>query len=187
MARLAESLMPLFDEDSTQAREIAQALLNAYAPEFQEKYFAMMGSKIGLNSVDTEDETLINDLLEIMRKSAMDYTQTFHLLTESQNSSGSDADLPSNLSHWTQRWHSRLAKQASEDVYKLMRSQNPVVIPRNHHMEATIESCVIDGSTAEAEAFLAVLKYPYLELDTTKHYQDPPVDGDRHYQTFCGT
>jgi uncharacterized protein YdiU (UPF0061 family) len=187
MARLAECLMPLFDEDSTLAREIAQALLNAYAPEFQEKYFAMMGSKIGLSSVNTEDERLINDLLEIMRKSAMDYTQTFHLLTESQNSSGSDADLPSNLSHWKQRWHSRLAKQEPEEAYKLMRSQNPVVIPRNHHIEAIIESCVINGSTAEAEAFLAVLKSPYLELDITKHYQDPPADGDRHYQTFCGT
>ncbi len=52
-----------------------------------------------------------------------------------------------------------------------MRQHNPVVIPRNHHVET----------------FHQVLRFPYEALAQTSEYQDPPSDGDKGYQTFCGT
>ena len=72
-------------------------------------------------------------------------------------------------------------------VVDLMKQHNPVVIPRNHHVEAVIQECEQNGEVALAENFLEVLRSPYKELAGTSQYQDPPSDGDAHYQTFCGT
>lgn len=189
MARLAESLLPLIDEDISKAQGIAQGLLNSYAEEFQQSYYAMLGSKIGIEPINQSDETLINDLLDIMRKNALDYTQTFKLLTESLISSSAADDVSPHLGDWNKRWLYRLKEKGvdNQEANAKMRTQNPVVIPRNHHMETVIQSCVLDSSTCEAEAFLKVLKSPYEEIATTQHYQDSPTDGDRNYQTFCGT
>lgn len=189
MARLAECLLPLFDEDSSKAQAIAQRMLGTFAESFKQHYFTMLGRKIGLDIINDDDQSLLDDLLDLMRKNAMDYTQTFNLLTESIHSAEQDTVAKNLLGDWYGRWKTRLEKQSQNDsvVYNRMRSNNPVVIPRNHHMEAVIQSCVLDGSTSEAEAFLKVLKSPYKELESTQQFQDAPTDGDRHYRTFCGT
>lgn len=189
MARLAECLLPLFDEDSSKAQEIAQQLLGTFAENFKQQYFAMLGRKVGLDKITEADQSLLDDLLNLMFKNSMDYTQTFNLLTESFSSAEQDSEANNQLGDWFVLWKTRLEKQNQDEseVYNRMRSHNPVVIPRNHHMEAVIESCVLDGSSAEAETFLTVLKSPYKELENTFQYQDVPADGDRHYRTFCGT
>ncbi|MDF2182204.1 protein adenylyltransferase SelO [Neptuniibacter sp. CAU 1671] len=189
MARLAESLLPLIHEDSKTAVSIAEELLKEMANEFHQQYFAMLGKKIGLTETKPADETLINDLLKHLRLNKLDYTQTFHRLTESLHSSEIDTQISTDLGDWYPRWKIRLDEQGEnkETVYQQMRSQNPVVIPRNHHMEAVIRSCIETGSADDAEAFLAVLKSPYRETATTAQYQDAPADNDRDYQTFCGT
>ena len=68
-----------------------------------------------------------------------------------------------------------------------MRQQNPVVIPRNHHVEKVIQACEHTGDALSAEKFLQVLRTPYEEIAQTPDYQDPPSDGDKDYKTFCGT
>ncbi len=189
MARLAESLLPLIHEDSKTAVSIAENLLKEMAKDFHQQYFAMLGKKIGLTETKPADETLINDLLKHLCLNKLDYTQTFHRLTESLHASEIDKSLSTDLGEWYPRWKTRLDEQGEnkETVYQQMRSQNPVVIPRNHHMEAVIKSCIETGSANAAEAFLAVLKSPYREIESTAQYQDAPADNDRDYQTFCGT
>ena len=86
-------------------------------------------------------------------------------------------------------WQKRLSEQTavSQEVQELMRQHNPVVIPRNHHVEEVIQACEQTGEVTLAEKFLQVLRSPYEELTQTSDYQDPPSDGDEDYQTFCGT
>ena len=86
-------------------------------------------------------------------------------------------------------WQKRLSEQqaGSQKIQELMRRHNPVVIPRNHHVEKVIEECELTGKVALAEKFLDVLRSPYKELAQTPEYQDPPSDGDKDYKTFCGT
>ncbi len=68
-----------------------------------------------------------------------------------------------------------------------MRSQNPVVIPRNHHIEAVIEASIDSEDPASAKRLWEVLKTPYQAGPDTAKYQDAPTDGDAGYRTFCGT
>ena len=68
-----------------------------------------------------------------------------------------------------------------------MRQANPVVIPRNYHMEKVIEACLETNEPDAAEAFLKVLASPYKVTAATTPYQKAPEDADIGYQTFCGT
>ena len=90
---------------------------------------------------------------------------------------------------WCDRWCNRLDEQGDDPltVQQRMRQYNPVVIPRNHHVEAAIHECEQTGKTELVEKFLQVLRSPYEDQEHTAEFQDPPADGDRYYQTFCGT
>jgi uncharacterized protein YdiU (UPF0061 family) len=86
-------------------------------------------------------------------------------------------------------WQKRLSEQHAvpQKVQEQMRQHNPVVIPRNHHVEKVIQACEQTGKATLAEKFLQVLRSPYEEMAETSEYQDPPSDGDENYKTFCGT
>ena len=119
----------------------------------------------------------------------MDYTITFDLLTKSLMSEAVASQVKNDLGESFDLWQKRLSEQRSrsQEVQDLMKQHNPAVIPRNHHVEAVIQACEQTGKATLAEKFLQVLLSPYEELAETPLYQDPPVDGDENYQTFCGT
>lgn len=189
MARLAECLLPLIDSDEKRAQQQAEALLADFGQSYQQEYLAMLGRKIGLTDVAAEDVSLISDLLDTLKSAGLDYTQTFDLLARSFDSIAIAGEMKTDLGSWFDRWQARLEQLGSDrgETAALMRSQNPLVIPRNHHVEAVIASCVETGSAEAAEQFLSVLRSPYEATELTARYQDIPADGDRYYQTFCGT
>ena len=93
------------------------------------------------------------------------------------------------MSYIFEAWEKRISEQdqSTEDIQQLMRGHNPVVIPRNHHVEAVLNECETTGDATSAERLLEVLRSPYAETPDTKRYQSPPEDDDVNYQTFCGT
>ena len=129
----------------------------------------------------------------------MDYTITFDLLTKSFASQAISSELHTELGLWFSHWQQRitedvgkdnfadLSNEEKESVSSRMRSVNPVVIPRNHHVELVLGECIETGDMSAAEKILEVLRSPYEEITNTSRYQDAPQDGDRYYQTFCGT
>ena len=60
------------------------------------------------------------------------------------------------------RWRTRLGHEAHtrQAAATLMRAHNPAVIPRNHRVEAVLDTAVHQGDCAPLEAFLAVLATP---------------------------
>jgi uncharacterized protein YdiU (UPF0061 family) len=148
----------------------------------------MMGAKIGIARVAPEDASLIADLLALMQQHALDYTNTFVELTRALDESAGTTALPSALDPWLLRWKARLDRTTSrEDASVLMRRANPLVIPRNHHVEAALAAVAERGDTGPVERLLAVLRDPYYAGSETAAYTDPPPGGDRGYQTFCVT
>jgi len=149
----------------------------------------MMGKKFGLTSLEKEDRELIDTILKRLQNRGLDYTITFDLLTRSLTSEATASQMNNELEDSFELWQKRLSKQQadSQEVQEMMRQHNPVVIPRNHHVEEVIQECQQTGKVTLAEKFLQVFRSPYEELPETSEYQDPPSDGDRNYQTFCGT
>ena len=134
----------------------------------------------------------------------LDYTQSFVTLAANLNHAEVDNVLAMNVAHkgaeesaddeakqdkwqqWLKRWYVRIAVDVSA-AKDLMAKNNPLVIPRNHHVEAILASSQESGDLTDLGQFLAVLQQPYQQLTQTVAYQDVPSDGDENYHTFCGT
>lgn len=189
MARFADCLLPLVHENEEKAVAQLMTVLESFPEKFEQTYIKMMGNKFGFTSVDAENKLLIHDILNVMKEKQLDYTRTFHALTNAISLPEVDEKLADTLGSCYPRWQQCLAVQAQplEKVQQNLRRFNPVVIPRNHHMEAVIQRCEKTGDMTIAKDFLHVLKSPYQEISGTHAYQDAAPDDDAHYQTFCGT
>lgn len=189
MARFVECLLPLINTDIDKAQQQIASILAELPERYEIKYLEMMAKKLGLDSYKQEDKNLIAAVLNRLKEKHLDYTVTFDLLTKSLLSNDAATQMKQQLGECFDLWQTRLIAQNAvvEDVQKLMRQHNPVVIPRNHHIEAVIKECERKGKTTLADKFLEVIRSPYVELAQTSKYQDPPRGGDKGYHTFCGT
>ena len=189
MARFAETLLPLIDSDQQRAIDTASSCIADFSSQFQQSYLQMMADKLGLNKASTQDEKLILDLLNHMEQQQFDYTTTFDRLTNSLSSESDEQTNIEELSDWYSQWRQRLENQpdTTGEIQERMRRANPLVIPRNHHMENVIRTCIESGEADAAEEFIEVLSSPYAKTDKTWLFQDAPEDADEGYQTFCGT
>ena len=87
---------------------------------------------------------------------------------------------------WLKRWYLKIVADVN-GAKLLMEQTNPLVIPRNHHVEAILAASQESGNLSALHEFLGVLQQPFSKLAQTKSYQDTPRDGDENYHTFCGT
>ncbi len=188
MARLAETVLPMLDPDPARATQRAQALVSAMPERLENAWTAMMSRKLGLSGTPSrEDAALVAELCDRMRTNRMDYTITFDRLTRSLDSDDALGRLRDEVGQdWVEAWSRRLGS-ADTEVRASMRRHNPVVIPRNHHVERVLAHATETLDVAPVEAFLKVLRSPYALLPETAAYQDSPPDGDAGYVTFCGT
>ncbi|MCA9719838.1 MAG: YdiU family protein, partial [Myxococcales bacterium] len=190
MARLAETLVPLLDDDEDRGLERAQQCIAGVPERLDDAWHTMMARKLGLPDGEAEeDRVLTGALLTRMHSEQLDYTITFDRLTRALAPDPEPTLLAALEPRWVESWRARLAARGVEPARarEAMRRQNPVVIPRNHHVEAVIEYTTRTGDPSRAQALLEVLRDPYTVGAATAEYQDPPEDGDRDYVTFCGT
>ena len=186
LSRFAECLIPLIDKDQKKSITIATEIINSFEKKYEEKWLNMMRDKLGLFGVDEKDKYLILDLLTWMHQEKMDYTNTFcHLMNfEVANKENFKKD---DFENWKKRWQERLKiyNNTPEKYLKLMRSVNPLVIPRNHKVEEVLNEAN-NGNIEPFNKFLEVLNKPYLEQRDIINYQ-MPIYSNEKYQTFCGT
>ena len=185
LSRFAECLIPLIDGDQDKAIKLATEVIDTFEKKYEEKWLGMMRNKIGLADEDEKDKFLILDLLTWMHKNKVDYTNTFcHLMNfQTQN----DIVYENNeFSDWKKRWQERLSQNSSSEKYiNLMRSVNPIVIPRNHIVEDALKKAN-QGNFEPINNFLKILSSPYTDQKHITEYQIPS-QSDENYQTFCGT
>ena len=185
LSRFAECLIPLIDGDQDKAIKLATEVIDTFEKKYEEKWLGMMRNKIGLADEDEKDKFLILDLLTWMHQNKVDYTNTFcHLMNfQTQN----DIVYENNeFGDWKKRWQERLSHNSSSEKYiNLMRSVNPLVIPRNHIVEDALKKAN-QGNFEPINNFLKILSSPYTDQKHITEYQIPS-QSDENYQTFCGT
>ncbi|MBC3766540.1 protein adenylyltransferase SelO [Neptunicella marina] len=186
LARLAESLIPLTDKDEKRAVEKLTEVLNQFSDVFSFKYRQMLMQKTGLQQITEQNVQLVEKLLDIMTEHELDYTRTFNQLTRLADKKITVTALPVALHEWAAEWLQQIDTDRTTAVDQ-MQQANPVVIPRNHHVEAVLQHSIDTRDMQAVHDFLDALITPYTQKTTTEKYQDSPADGDKHYQTFCGT
>jgi uncharacterized protein YdiU (UPF0061 family) len=188
LARFAETLLPLLHGDQEQAVKLAQDAIAEFSELYHRSWLAGMRAKLGIFNEETQDETLIEDLLHMMQKYRADYTNTFRALTFETAEDTVLVETP-EFAHWQELWRARLGRQQESKAssHQLMRNSNPALIPRNHRVEAALEAAVNQEDYSVMARLLDVLSSPYAHSPEQADYSMLPAQSTRPYRTFCGT
>jgi len=170
LARLAESMLPLFDTHQDRALESATAALERFADLFHQHWLDGMRAKLGLITREDDDNALVNDLLAWMKQRSADFTNTFRLLTSRGGPEGPPLHSDGEFQAWQRRWKTRREQQpqSAADAETLMQRHNPRFIPRNHNVEAALDAAS-DGDFSVIERLMEVLATPF------DHERDLPM------------
>ena len=178
LERFAESLEPLC-RDTTVTFDEIQAKLDAFEDRFEAKYYAMMRQKLGITSDGAE--TVVDEVLDWLRSSGADYTNTFLELEHP----GSFDDPIYSSAEFEQIKHKVAAVGLDEN---LMKQANPRYIPRNYLVENALTQYVDEEDLSQFKALLNVLQNPYESDEATSRFQQPPPrEYDAEYTTYCNT
>ncbi len=185
LARFAECLIPLIDKNEDTAIKLATDLIDNFQNIYEDKWLNMIRDKLGLFGEEKNDKKLINDLFNWMEKNKADYTNTFcHLMGINSDEVYKNVEFINWKNEWKKR--SELNNSTKEKQIKLMKSNNPIVIPRNHKVEEALAEAD-KGSLDKMKKLLAILKNPYDNQNNIEEYQTPAPSNNEKYQTFCGT
>ena len=191
LARLAEALLPLIDEDKEKAVAAAEEKLSKFPERFHAHYTAGMRAKLGLVGEEEGDYDLAREFLLWVKTAEADFTSSFLALTKAAESGELLGPLSfggAPLRAWHEKWTARLERQREErsGVLVVMRRANPVVIPRNQRVEEALAAAAA-GDFAVMHQLLDALRNPFEETEANKPYRDAPRPGGQPYRTFCGT
>ncbi|GAC1415846.1 MAG: YdiU family protein [Acidobacteriaceae bacterium] len=199
LARLAESMLPLLAEEEEKSDEAAlasaQEALAAFGPQFETTREEGLRRKLGLSTQKEGDLALAQDLLDRMAANRADFTLTFRGLCGAASAAEGDRGVralfadPRTYDGWAAVWRARLqAEQISEEERaESMRWVNPVFIPRNHLVQAVIESAVEREDFRPFEELLDTVIRPYEDRPDRERYATPARPDECVTQTFCGT
>ena len=187
LARFAECLVPLINPNKEKAIEIATEEINNFDKKYEAKWINMMRDKLGLFGQDSKDQVLILDLLTWMHQNKADYTNTFCFLMD-ENFQYNKIYNNGDFLIWKKRWNERLKlnNNSNEKCLSLMKSVNPLVIPRNHKVEEALESAN-NNNLSPLKKLITILEKPYKQLNENIDYQSPAPIINKKYKTFCGT
>ena len=189
LARLAETLLPLFSDDQEESVAIATEVLMDFPKQYQSLWDAGMSKKLGLKDAPTD---LVNDLLQMLHTQSVDYTQFFRSLSSVINGDASTARNSfiniEQYDAWESRWKELISResQSSADVVASMNQINPIYIARNHLVEEALAAAT-EGDLVPTLQLLEVLQQPFNERSGLERYAQPAPSEYKNYQTFCGT
>ena len=188
---LAQTLLPLFNADEDKAVEIAQNSLNEFPDLYQKEYRAVFSSKLGLTTLQADDETLIQDFLDLLQNNRSDFTLAFRRLGElpiDGNEIKSLFNFPDSFVDWISRWQSRCSQESisAEARHQQIMSTNPAFIPRNHLVEEAIQPAY-SGDFSLFHRLNRRLAKPFEYDAADQILATPPKPEQIVQQTFCGT
>lgn len=190
MYRFADCLIPLIDSNEKKAIEKVAPLLGEFSDRFQSQYQKMLLGKLGIFEATERHLGWVEKIQSKMLTNKLDYTQTFNNLTCALKDPQAEKEALQDLGEpFYSDWLKTIRSQSLpiERTQEKMRQLNPVVIPRNHHIEKILKIALEPEGKAEVESFLNVLRHPYQVLDKTPQFQDTSAPFDQTYKTFCGT
>jgi uncharacterized protein YdiU (UPF0061 family) len=201
LSRLAETLLPLIDDDSEQAVTKATEALDRFPGLIRTAWHGGMALKLGLadnrpqpgDAVPEATVAMINEFLQLLNTNGLDYTGSFRALADvargadpAQRWAGAEAG---DLAAWIDRWLDAIDQRglSRDEVAEAMDRVNPIYIPRNHLVEEAL-----DASTAgNHQPFLDLVERvtrPFEAVEGAERYAEAAApEFTAGYQTFCGT
>ncbi len=204
LARLAEALLPLVagergDEVDAAVREFTD-VLDTVPVAYDEALLGEMRAKLGLDADGAgaaDDARLVADWLDLLARSRADFTASHRALAAAARGDASSLDTlvagDEAREAWLARWRERLDGQpgGAAAAAEAMDRVNPLVIPRNHVVEAALVAAVGEGgSVGDLQPALDLIervRRPFNAGPGSEALAAPPPPGTQRTVTFCGT
>ncbi|OED44262.1 hypothetical protein ACH42_07990 [Endozoicomonas sp. (ex Bugula neritina AB1)] len=186
-SRLAQALTPLIKNSAR-----LQTVLDSYPQIYSDTYKQLMGQKLGLTSEESDDESLLQSLLQLMHSSGCDYTQFFRALCDfSVHGSGTKLQKLINkpeLPNWLDAYSERLKKNniSDEEHSSQMKQANPKYILRNYLAQQAITKAE-QGDYSEIEKLMRVLSSPFEEHPDYEEYANTPPEWGKKLEVSCSS
>jgi len=182
---LAQALLPLMDIEST------QAALKDYQDLYTNHYNNLMAKKLGFNKTDSIISTLLDELLNQMQQSTVDYTLFFRRLSNINNTVElRDMFLDRNkFDTWLKSYtdHFDVLELNIEKQREKMRMTNPKYILRNYIAQIAIDKAEREQDYTEIEKLIAVLHNPFDEHPDMEQYAVLPPDWASKVSVSCSS
>ena len=185
--RFAEALLPIIHHNNDKSIQLAQSVVKKFDKIWEKKYYSMMLKKIGFHSHDIGLYPLVDELLLLMKKLKMDYTNTFYFLSQN-NFNENQISINTDFIKWKKKWNKSIKKNNTlKEAKHLMRKYNPAFIARNHLVDEAIKKAV-NGDMKSINKLLKILSTPYQYQDGLEEFMKPPAPNfEECFQTYCGT
>ncbi len=177
------------------AEEIEE-ILAEYQTVFPEHYAELMSAKLGFSTLNADvDGLLISNLLEILQKSEVDYTQFLRRLCDFDSSENAKNGVlqgmfidPKSFDDWAEKYRIRLLSEKSVDAERglRMKSVNPKFVLRNHIVQSAIEKAE-NKDYSEVNILLELLQNPFDEHTEFEDFAKPPVKGSPKIEVSCSS
>lgn len=178
--RLAEALAVIYPQQD----EIEETLAK-YAEYYNQKYLELMAGKLGLPDFSSSELPFLDELLQIMQQEQIDWTYFWRQL--SHGDSGYARLLMDYPSLALQNWFERLkALSLRQNISASVRQAkmltlNPVLILRNHLLQAAIEAAKL-GDYSEVGRLFTALSNPFQE---SAEFSDYYLAAPRNLPEVC--
>ncbi len=195
LARLADTILPLLDEDQEKAVHEATEIVEAFYPHAEQCWLDVTRRKLGLRHARPGDRELVETLLALMHEAQADFTLTFRGLWKAIVATEPPSELTdlvgesARLDEWFKSWRQRVLSEgvSPQQAAARLRATNPALIPRNHNVERVLAAAVKERDLAPFHHLVERLAKPYEATADALPEARPPRPEQRVTQTFCGT
>ena len=189
LARLAEALLPAITAVRGDDHAATVALIEGVPGRYYPAMLAQMRAKLGLTEAHEGDQALVEALFAAMEGEGADFTRFFSALTDEVAGGTGATTTFSALTEWIAAWRARARAEPGTAAGRLalMQAANPMIIPRNHLVEAALTAAVDGDDYAPFDALLAAVSDPFAPRPADDPMTQPPAPDAPPHVTFCGT
>jgi uncharacterized protein YdiU (UPF0061 family) len=153
-----------------------------------------MRRRLGFTTAEDDDQKLLEDLLQLMQNSGVDYTLFFRRLGE-ESAEQAVARLRDDFvdikgfDAWGERYVARVARDGDTDQEQRrarMHAVNPLYILRNYLAQKAIDAAE-QGDYSEVRRLHAVLSKPFEQQPGMDGYAERPPEWGKHLEISCSS
>ena len=186
---LASALKPVLSIDK------ARDVLSQFEPIYASTFMTLYREKLGLQTVQEDDISLVKALFSLMHRYSVDYTRFFRLLASYhenqhswQQSFETDLRLPEgSTADWLTLYQTRLEQEPTwPERASAMKQVNPKFILRNYLAQQVIEAAEA-GDYKPLEQLYTCLKHPFDEQPENDEFALHPPDWAKQICVSCSS
>jgi uncharacterized protein YdiU (UPF0061 family) len=178
---LQEELQSALGLDHEASIQKIKDTLDQYNREYANHWQSLFRQKLGLSIQDTQDVSLLEELLQGLHHNQLDYTLFFRNLSEGQ-------EMPKTLETWAKKYQDRLSleKYSVDQRLEQMCRINPKYVLRNHLAQNAIKLAQ-KKDFSEVARLLKILENPYESQAVSEDYAMGPPPELAHLPISCSS